>query len=180
MIVEDKKVVSIVYELRKDKKDGEIVESLSNDKPLVFLFGTGNLLPKFEENLAGLKTGDSFEFKLPCDDAYGPVQENAVVEVPINVFQVEGQTDENILNIGNVIPMLDNEGRRLNGTVKEVSADAVKMDFNHPMAGADLFFKGEVTEVREANENELSHGHVHSSGSCEGCQDENCHGKHEH
>jgi FKBP-type peptidyl-prolyl cis-trans isomerase SlyD len=96
------------------------------------------------------------------------------------VFQVDGKSDENILSIGNVIPMLDNEGRRLNGTVREVGTDAVKMDFNHPMAGVDLFFKGEVTEVREANEHELSHGHVHSSGSCEGCEDENCHSKHEH
>jgi FKBP-type peptidyl-prolyl cis-trans isomerase SlyD len=180
MIIEDKKVVSIVYELRKDKKDGEIVEELVKEKPLTFLFGTGNLLPKFEENLAGLKTGEAFEFNLPSDDAYGPVQDNAIVDVPINVFQVDGKSDENILSIGNVIPMLDNEGRRLNGTVREVGTDAVKMDFNHPMAGVDLFFKGEVTEVREANEHELSHGHVHSSGSCEGCEDENCHSKHEH
>jgi len=177
MVIEDKKVVSIIYELRKSNKEGEIVESLSNDKPLTFLFGTGNLLPKFEENLAGLKKGESFEFLLPSNDAYGPVQDNAIVDVPISVFQTDGKVDENILQVGNTIPMVDSEGRRMNGKVENVGDESVKMDFNHPMAGEDLFFTGEVTEVREANENELSHGHVHSSGSCEGCDDDNCDGK---
>ncbi len=70
--------------------------------------------------------------------------------------------------------MLDNEGRRLNGVVKSLGEETVKMDFNHPMAGASLFFTGKVTDVRVANEDELTHGHVHSSGSCEGCSDDSC------
>ena len=183
MIVEDKKVVSIVYELRKDNVAGEIVEELNQDNPLVFLYGTGNLLPKFEENLAGLKPGDDFSFNLKSADAYGEMQENAIVDVPKDVFQVEGEVDNNLLKLGNTIPMLDREGRRLNGVVKEIAETTVKMDFNHPMAGADLFFKGKITDIREANEDELTHGHVHSSGSCEGCDKDDCHGKqpdHEH
>lgn len=177
MIIEDKKVVSIVYELRKDSAEGELVEELSQDNPLVFLFGSGNLLPKFEDNLAGLKSGDDFSFMLKSVDAYGEIQQNAVVDVPREVFQVEGEEDNGLLKVGNTIPMLDREGRRLNGVVKELGDQTVKMDFNHPMAGSDLFFTGKVTEVREANEDELSHGHVHSSGSCEGCDKDDCHGK---
>ena len=180
MIVEDKKVVSIIYELRKDDATGEVVENLDDKNPLVFLYGSGNLLPRFEENLAGLKQGDNFSFMLKSEEAYGSVQDNAVVNVPLDVFRVDGEIDKNLLKIGNTIPMLDREGRRLNGVVKEISDNDVKMDFNHPMAGSDLFFKGQVTEIREANEDELQHGHVHSSGSCEGCTDENCHGKHKH
>ena len=77
--------------------------------------------------------------------------------------------------------MLDSEGRRLNGIVKEIGEQSVKMDFNHPMAGANLYFSGKVTEVREANEDELTHGHVHSSGSREGCDKDDCHSKqHDH
>jgi FKBP-type peptidyl-prolyl cis-trans isomerase SlyD len=64
--------------------------------------------------------------------------------------------------------MMDAEGRRLNGKVVAIEGDAVKMDFNHPMAGTDLFFKGEVTDIRSATEEELSHGHIHAHGGC-GC-----------
>ncbi len=51
--------------------------------------------------------------------------------------------------------MMDSEGRRMNGKILTIEAEAVQMDFNHPMAGNDLFFKGQVTEVREATEEEL-------------------------
>lgn len=171
MEITDKKVVSLVYELRKDSAAGAVVEQVDNNNPLTFLFGSGNLLPKFEDNLAGLKTGGTFEFDLTSEDAYGPVVDNAVVQVPKNIFEVEGQMDENMLQVGNMVPMMDNEGRRLNGKVMEVTDEVVQMDFNHPMAGEDLHFKGEVTEVREATDEELTHGHVHGNNDCGSCDD---------
>ena len=186
MIAEKNNVVSIVYELRTGSKEGEVVESLTPANPLTFLFGTGGLLPKFEENLNGLKSGDSFEFLLHSEDAYGPVVENAIVDVPQSVFEVDGKIDENLMKIGTMVPMMDAEGRRLNGKVIAHVGDAVKMDFNHPMAGNDLFFKGEVTDVRSATDEELSHGHVHQAGGCgcggsesgecspENCEDDDC------
>jgi FKBP-type peptidyl-prolyl cis-trans isomerase SlyD len=186
MTISEGKVVSIIYELRREDEKGEVVEALQKDHPLTFLFGRGNLLPKFEENLAGLKTGDSFRFHLPCDDAYGPVQENAIVDVPIDIFKVNGELDSNMLQPGNVVPMLDREGRRLNGKITDIKEEAVTMDFNHPMAGANLYFSGEVTELREPTEEELAHGHVHAAHSCgcdcssEGCgtDDSDCSGGH--
>jgi FKBP-type peptidyl-prolyl cis-trans isomerase SlyD len=168
MIAEKNNVVSIVYELRSGSPEGEVVESLNNDNPLTFLFGTGGLLPKFEENLSGLTSGDGFEFLLRSEDAYGPVVENAIVHVPKSVFEIEGKIDESLMKVGNTVPMMDAEGRRLNGKVIAIEAEAVQMDFNHPMAGNDLFFKGQVTDVRSATEEELSHGHVHAAGGC-GC-----------
>ncbi len=162
-------VVSIVYELRAGSKEGEVVESLNDANPLTFLFGTGGLLPKFEENLSGLSAGDSFEFLLLSEDAYGPVVENAIVHVPASVFEIDGNIDESLMKIGNMVPMMDSEGRRLNGKVVAVEGDAVKMDFNHPMAGNDLHFKGKVTEIRSATEEELAHGHIHGSGNGCGC-----------
>jgi FKBP-type peptidyl-prolyl cis-trans isomerase SlyD len=175
------RVVSIIYELRRNNQDGEIVETLSQDNPLTFLVGSGNLLPKFEENLVGLKAGQSFNFILSSEDAYGPFQENAVVDVPITIFEVEGKTDTNLLQLGNVIPMMDNEGRRLNGVVKEINNETVTMDFNHPMAGSALHFSGEVTEIREATEEELEHGHIHQSCGCSGggCGEGSCSDKSE-
>ena len=188
MIAEKNKVVSIVYELRSGSKEGEVVESLNAENPLTFLFGTGGLLPKFEENLSGLTSGDSFEFELGLEDAYGPVVENAIVHVPQSVFEVDGQIDDSLLQIGSMVPMMDSEGRRLNGKVIAIEGDAVKMDFNHPMAGNDLYFKGQVTDVRSATDEELNHGHVHGaaaggcgcggseSGECspDNCEDDDC------
>jgi len=186
MIAEKNNVISIVYELRADSKEGEVVESLTSENPMTFLFGTGGLLPKFEEQLNGLKSGDNFEFLLNSEDAYGPIVENAIVHVPQSVFEVEGKIDENLMKIGSMVPMMDAEGRRLNGQVIAIEGDAVKMDFNHPMAGNDLFFKGEVTDVRSATEKELSHGHTHAEGGCgcggsesgecapENCEDDDC------
>ena len=57
--------------------------------------------------------------------------------------------------------MSDSEGHQLRGTIMEVSDDVVKMDFNHPLAGTDLHFEGQILEVREASEDEIAHGHVH-------------------
>jgi FKBP-type peptidyl-prolyl cis-trans isomerase SlyD len=180
MIAEKNNVISIVYELRSGSKEGEVVESLTRENPLTFLFGTGGLLPKFEEQLNGLTEGDRFEFLLNSEDAYGPVIENAIVHVPQSVFEIDGEIDKNMMKIGTMVPMMDAEGRRLNGKVLAVEGDAVKMDFNHPMAGNDLFFRGEVTDIRSATEEELAHGHIHATGGCgcggsgEGCEDGAC------
>lgn len=171
MEIKKDKVVSITYELRKDTEKGEVVEKVTEENPLTFIYGVGGMLPKFEENLDGMKAGDEFKFGLNSEDAYGPVVENAVVDVPIDVFKVDGQVDTNILQVGNMVPMMDNSGNRLNGLIKNIGDETVKMDFNHPMAGEDLFFAGTVKEVRDATEEELSHGHVHSK---DGCADGNC------
>ncbi|HKK63172.1 MAG TPA: peptidylprolyl isomerase [Bacteroidales bacterium] len=170
------KVVSITYELRKDEKNGDLVEQVTSENPLTFLYGTGGMLPKFEENLAGMTAGEEFSFGLTSEEAYGPVIDNAIVDVPIDVFKVDGNIDNNILKIGNMVPMMDNSGNRLNGKVLEIKENAVSMDFNHPMAGKDLFFSGKVTDVRDATAEELSHGHVHGTEGCNGenCSDENC------
>jgi FKBP-type peptidyl-prolyl cis-trans isomerase SlyD len=176
MIIEKNKVVSLTYELKIAGAE-ETVEKVTDGQPLVFIHGSGNMLPKFESNLAGLKTGDNFEFILACDDAYGQTSKEAIVELPKTVFEVDGKVDEDMLYLGNVVPMMDHSGNRFNGTIIEILPGAVKMDFNHPLAGQDLHFKGSVVEVREATQEELQHGHIHSGG-CGGCgshgEESNC------
>jgi FKBP-type peptidyl-prolyl cis-trans isomerase SlyD len=170
MTVANDKVVSIVYELRTDKADGKIIESLKKDAPLTFICGAGSLLPKFEENLTGLKIGDLFSFSLSAEDAYGVIDHNALVNVPLGAFEIDGTVDYNLVKTGNTIPMQDSHGNRLNGLVKEISSDTVTMDFNHPLAGNSLFFAGQILDIRDATEEERNHGHAHG-GSCEGCSD---------
>ncbi len=168
MTIEKNKVVSLIYELRVDGKDGEVIESLQDSKPLTFIYGTGALLPRFEDNINGLKVGDAFSFLLQCEDAYGKATEEAVVEIPKNVFEVDGKFDNELVCVGNAIPMMDGEGNRLNGVVVSVNPETITMDFNHPLAGDNLHFTGKVVEVRAATEEELQHGHIHSSGGCGG------------
>jgi len=176
MVVTQNKVVSLSYELRVNSKNGDVIESVDRNSPMTFLFGTGSLLPKFEDYLAGLKVGDSFDFNLQSEDAYGEFDENSVIKVPLQAFQIDGKVDYELVKIGNKIPMQDSDGHRLTGVVKSVDTDSVTMDFNHPLAGNHLFFKGEITDVRQATDEELTHGHAHSESNCEGC--ESCGGSH--
>jgi len=168
MIVEKNKVVSLIYELRAGSNTEEVVEKLNESNPLTFLFGSGSLLPKFESNIDGLKVGDGFDFRLASTDAYGDIINDAIVEVPKNVFLVDGELDNDLLTVGNSIPMMDSQGNRLSGVVLNVADDSVKMDFNHPLAGEDLIFKGKVVDIREATEEEVTHGHLHGNSSCGG------------
>ncbi len=161
MTISNDKVVTLVYQLRVDNSEGEVVETVKEDKPFVFISGAGLMLPKFEKNLNGLKAGDQFEFTLKCEDAYGLATEEAVMDLPKNIFEVEGKVEEGLLAEGNVIPMQNNEGQKFNGVVVEVKDEAVTMDFNHPLAGDDLHFTGNIIEVREATKEEIEHGHVH-------------------
>jgi FKBP-type peptidyl-prolyl cis-trans isomerase SlyD len=133
------------------------------------------LLPKFEDYLAGLKVGDTFDFNLVAE-AYGDFDEGSVIKVPLNAFQIDGKIDYELVKTGNKIPMQDSEGHRLTGVVKSVDSEAVTMDFNHPLAGNHLFFQGEVTDIRQATDEELTHGHAHYEGSCDSC--ESCGGAH--
>lgn len=175
MIIEKDKVVSVSYELKLASNNSELVEKVNNDRPLQFLLGHGNLLPKFEQNLTGLKTGDSFDFVLSSEEAYGVVSQDAIVDLPKTVFMVDGEIDDNLLTVGNIIPMMDQGGNRFNGKVLEVGNETIKMDFNHPLAGESLHFKGEVVDVREATSEELAHGHIHQSGGCgSGCNSSDC------
>ncbi len=149
----EKTFVALSYELTVD---GEVIEKVTPESPLQFVYGIGFLLPKFEEHLKGLSKGDEFAFHLDANDAYGPVIGDAVIDLPKDLFRVDGRIEDGLLEVGNQLPMSDNQGNRLVGVVKEVKDNIVTMDFNHPMAGKALDFKGSVIEVREATQEDLA------------------------
>ncbi len=157
-------VPSVTYTLMVD---GEVVDMAEKDKPLTFVHGIGAMVPGFEKNLEGLTAGTNYKFTLSPEEAYGPYDEQAVVSLPISTFMVEGKVKKEMLNIGQVVPMQDQNGNPMNGTVMEVTGDVVKMDFNHMLAGKELNFAGEILEVREATPAEIDHGHVHGPGGHE-------------
>lgn len=177
------KMVSLTYDLHYDDAEGEMIEQATSEKPLSFVFGAGLMLPKFESFLEGFEVGNPFEISLQDVDAYGELDENAIVDLPKHLFFIDGEFDDEVIAVGNSVPMMSTSGQRLNGLVMEITDDIVKMDFNHPLAGENLFFKGQITEVREATEEEIaatlgggscgcgSDGGSCGSGSC-GCDDE--------
>jgi FKBP-type peptidyl-prolyl cis-trans isomerase SlyD len=187
-------MVTLTYDLRVDDENGEVVEQATEAQPLQFLYGAGAMLPKFESQLAGLREGEPFTIKLSKNDAYGDVNEDAVVDLPKHVFLAGGKFDDELVKVGNTVPMMSSNGQRLNGLVLEVNDDVVTMDFNHPLAGEDLFFAGKVMAVREASDEEVAQILSGSGGGCgcgsgggcgsgcgdDGCSDDSCDTEHSH
>ncbi len=170
MKIGEKTFVSLTYQLNVG---GEIVDSATREQPLEFPFGAGFLLPEFEKNIEGLGVGDKFSFTLTPEQGYGPVVLEAIVELPIDIFKVDGKVEEGLLTVGNQIPMSTADGQHMLGVVAAVELDKVRMDFNHPMAGKTLDFSGEIVGVREVTDADLM-GMMGGgcSGSCGG--DGNC------
>ncbi len=158
MNIQSNSVVALTYDLYTKENGEEVfVEQANEGNPLVFLYGIGMMLPKFEENLTGLAAGDTYDFHLTSVDAYGDKDENAVTELPLNMF---GEMEKPAVDT--ILPLQDNNGNQFKARVTSVSETRVTVDLNHPMAGQDLHFKGKIIDVREATRDELDHhGHAH-------------------
>ncbi len=169
MKIETNKVVDVEYELfvTTEKGELELMERATAEHPLNFIYGAGLMLPKFEANLLGLQADETFEFSLEKEDAYGEYEDQRVVELERSVFEVDGKMDESVVFEGNIVPLMDSEGNRLQGQVAKVTDTHVTIDLNHPLAGEKLTFKGKVLAVREATEEDLKA--LQGSGSGCGC-----------
>jgi FKBP-type peptidyl-prolyl cis-trans isomerase SlyD len=145
-------VASIHYTLRDG--DGNILDTSSGREPLIYLQGAGNLIMGMEEGLEGKKKGDKFQLKISPDKGYGVKDDNLVQKVPRSAF---GSQD---VNKG--MQFQTNQGQVV--TVTDVGLESITVDANHPLAGVELHFDVEVTDVRAASAEEISHGHVHGAG----------------
>lgn len=175
MKIESNKYVTVAYELHVGEEgERELMERATEEIPLEFIFGTNSMLQSFEDRLDGKATGDKFEFTLTPDEAYGEFEDEKIVELPKSVFEVDGEVDEEMLEEGKTIPMMDTEGNRLLGSVVGVENDVVSMDFNHPLAGELLHFSGSILEVRDATAEEIAALFAQDGGGCSGCADTGC------
>lgn len=156
-------VVSLAYELRTEP-NGPVMDEATADAPFDFLFGHGNVLDKFENNLEGLEAGGKFQFVLSPVEGYGEVDPEAIIKMSKNDFQFEGEDASHLIEVGNIIPLQDQHGNPFQGRITEIGEVEVTIDLNHPFAGHTLYFSGEVVGVREAHPSELEHGHIHHHG----------------
>ncbi|WP_226390541.1 FKBP-type peptidyl-prolyl cis-trans isomerase [Penaeicola halotolerans] len=164
MTISNKKVVGLTYELKVSNDENSApfsVEVRNEEDAFYFLFGNSGLPEKFEELLSGKVQGEAFSFTLSADEAYGQASDDMIISVPKENFSKERGFQDGMLEEGNFLPLLDEEGLPMQAKVVKVFEEDVLLDFNHPLVGFDLHFDGEVLEVREATEEELAHGHVH-------------------
>ncbi len=151
--VADDIVVSIDYTLTVD---GEVVDASEENEPLEYLQGYQNIIPGLESQLVGMKIGESKKVLVAPRDGYGEVDPEAFVEVQRSEFPKDFE-----IKPGIDLQLQDQDGEMVNAVIVSVIGNKVKLDLNHPLAGKELLFSVTVTDLREATEEELSHGHVH-------------------
>ncbi|QWF69633.1 peptidylprolyl isomerase [Methylomonas paludis] len=155
MQITDKTAVSIHYTLTNNR--GEELDSSIGAEPLVYLHGTGNIIPGLEAALTGKQIGDSFTVSIAPDQAYGELDANMVQIVSAAMF--EGMD----IDVGMQFHADVSYGSGVI-TITEINGDEVTIDGNHPLAGEELIFAVEVIDIRPASADELAHGHVHGAG----------------
>ncbi len=166
----ENRYITVTYKLYSIE-DGErdFVEEAPAGHPFRFVSGLGVTLDAFESRLVGLNAGDRFDFTIGPADAYGEYDENHVVDLSKDIFLIDGKFDSERVVEGTVVPLMTAEGQHVNGSVVEVKDDVVVMDMNHPLAGCDLNFVGEVVTNRPATNEELAEAARMMGGGCGGC-----------
>ncbi|WP_455674451.1 FKBP-type peptidyl-prolyl cis-trans isomerase [Phocaeicola sp.] len=171
----ENKYITVAYKLYV-MQDGQktLVEEATVEHPFQFISGLGTTLERFETEITALEKGGKFEFVIPCADAYGEYMPEGIRTVSKDMFTIDGVFDEERIFQGAIIPLQDNEGHHFYATVGEVTKDTVTVDLNHPHAGKDLTFVGEVTESRPATNEEIQGTlNMMSSEGC-GCGCDDC------
>jgi len=183
----ENKYITVAYKLYSiENGERDFEEEATPANPFQFISGMGLTLEPFETQVQYLNKGDKFDFTIACADAYGDYDDDHVIELPKQIFEIDGKFDSERIVEGNVVPLLTSDGQRVNGTVSEVKDDVVVMDMNHPLAGCDLNFVGEVIESRPATNEELEEvvRMVSGGGGCscgsDGCGDGCGCGDHDH
>ena len=168
--METNKYITVAYKLYTvEDGEREFTEEATAAHPFQFISGLGLTLEAFENQLKDLKPGDRFDFTIASKDAYGEYDDDHIIDLPKDVFFIDGKFDHERIVAGAILPMLTNDGQQINGSVVEVKEDVVVMDMNHPLAGCDLNFVGEVITNRPATNEELTEMARMMSGGCGGC-----------
>lgn len=173
--IEPGKYVELGYDLYQINPDGseKLVHQTSASDPERIIFGvTQGVIRPLEQAIDGLEAGGEFDIRVKSDEAFGAYDPEQIATLPKEIFEVDGKFDSSAVKPGAVLPMMTADGYRISGIVKEVTDSDVKMDFNHPLAGKDVRFKGKITLVREATPEELQPAHGCGGCGCSGCGDD--------
>ena len=180
MKVENQKVVTLEYDLYVDGENGqeEMMEKATAEAPLVYCHGEGMMLPAFERAMEGLAEGEAFDFRIPCEEAYGEYDTDGVLQLDKKMFyNGDGEFDSERVYVGAIVPMNTADGQIINAQIAEITKEHVTIDLNHPLAGENLHFVGKVLHIRQVTEGELKALHHRGCGGCGGhCGGGDCNG----
>ncbi len=176
------KYVKFAYDLFElEGGNAELMLSKTKDDPEAFVFGLDeNMVSALSAAMEGKTVGDKFEVNVEPANGFGERRNELVMELPIEMFEVDGKFDDKHVYQGADITMMTAEGMPAPGTVLVVTDKNVTVDFNHPLAGKTVRFNVEIIEVRDATEADKhpSCGGCHGCGDdhgCSGCGDGCCH-----
>lgn len=148
MVVDKDTKVTFTFEMKLGNAKGEQIQQVEKTKPMTVVMGHGNLFEPFEQQLMGLKAGDDFEFVLRSAETYGPYRPEAVHQYNRHTLLTDNELTQEDIEEGMYLPMETPEGLEFSGLVTGITTDTITVDFNHPLAGKDLFYKGTVIKVR--------------------------------
>lgn len=155
-------MVSFTYVLKN--AHGEELDRTDEGKPLSYLHGSPEILPGLQLALENSKVGDKKEVTLSPKQGYGERQDSLRLPIQRTAFPPDMEVKPGMHFQAAVA-----EGQPpVTFTVLSVEADRVLVDGNHPLAGETLHFAVQITEVRDATEQEKTHGHVHGPGDSHG------------
>lgn len=160
-----------LYEVNPDKTE-KLVHQSDPEDPEKIVFGvTRGVIEPLEKALDGMAAGEEFDVVATADQAFGQHDPEQIAELEKEIFEIDGKFDPEVIKVGAYVPMMTQDGFRINGLVTEVGEDKVKLDFNHPLAGKDIRFRGKVTVVRDATPADVAP--VGGGCGC-GCDHEDC------
>jgi FKBP-type peptidyl-prolyl cis-trans isomerase SlpA len=120
--------------------DGASVIDTFADKPATLSLGTGELAPAMEARLLGLHEGSEHSFTLHEGEAFGQRNPELLQRVKLALLHELGDPDAHY-TVGDVVQFPTPDGRAsYAGVVREVGADWLLFDFNHPLAGQSVRF----------------------------------------
>ena len=156
MTAENTKVIGFHYTLKNDA--GEVLDSSDGGHPMLYLAGSGQILPALDAAMQTLAVGDKKSVTLSPKDGYGEVNAGLKMNVKLGQFP-EGTEVKPGLQF-----RINSEPNSPMFRVINVLGEEVFIDGNHPLAGEALHFDVEITESRAATEDEIAHGHAHGAG----------------
>ena len=183
--MEPNKYIRVSYTLYAiENGEKEEIEVAPKENPWMFVSGLGVALDSFEAKVTPLQAGEKFDFCLTAEESYGEYHADFVQEVPRSIFEIDGQLNTKYIYEGAVVPLQNAEGQRFNGLIQHIGEKHVIVDLNHPLAGKELNFVGEIIENREATNAEIQgmlkvltgEGCGGGCGSCGGGCGGNCEG----
>ncbi len=154
LLIGKNSVVTLNYTLTDDA--GKVLDSSDGSKPMMYLHGSGQIVPGLEKALVGKTEGDALKVRVEPAEAYGEVIPNGMKTIERAAFE-----GVDVVEVGMAFEAQAPDGSSQHIMVTKVEGDNVTIDINHPLAGVALNFDVKIESVRDATKEELEHGHSH-------------------